>query len=67
MEHVQVDEPLVLTIEEAAVLLRISRSAAYAMARQWRESGGSSGLPVVELGRTLRVPRRALLALLGAA
>jgi hypothetical protein len=47
----------VLTIDEAAAILRISRNAAYALARQWRTTGGRSGLPCVELGRTLRVPR----------
>jgi len=56
--------PNVLTVEEAAVVLRISRGAAYELARQYRESGGRQGLPVVELGRTLRVPRAALIRLL---
>ena len=37
-------------------MLRISRGAAYELARQWRESGGRHGLPVVTLGRSLRVP-----------
>jgi hypothetical protein len=50
----------VLTIEEAAAVLRIGRNAAYALARRWRCSGGAEGIPCVELGRTLRVPRRAL-------
>ena len=42
------------------MLLRIGRTSAYALAREWRETGGRSGLPVVELGRQLRVPRAAL-------
>ena len=54
----------VLTIEEAAAVLRIGRNAAYALARQWRSTGGQEGLPCIELGRTLRVPRRALQQLL---
>ena len=54
------DQPEFLTVEEAAVLLRIGRTSAYALAREWRETGGRSGLPVVELGRQLRVPRAAL-------
>lgn len=49
-----------LTVEEAAALLRIGRTSAYALAREWRETGGQKGLPVVKLGRQLRVPRAAL-------
>jgi hypothetical protein len=46
--------PEVLTVEEAA----------YELARQWRETEGRNGLPVVTLGRSLRVPREALRRLL---
>lgn len=53
-------EPQTLTVEEAARILRIGRTAAYALAREWRATNGRSGLPVLELGRTLRVPRHAL-------
>lgn len=56
--------PEVLTVEEAAAFLRIGRTVAYELCRQWRHSGGSVGLPVVRLGRLLRVPRAALLRLL---
>ncbi|NLA36959.1 MAG: helix-turn-helix domain-containing protein, partial [Actinobacteria bacterium] len=35
----------VLTIDEAAAVLRISRNAAYAAARQWRDTRGEHGLP----------------------
>ncbi len=58
--------PVLLTIEEAGVLLRIGRTKAYAMAREWRETDGRSGLPVIDLGHVLRVPRRALEELIGA-
>lgn len=58
------DLPLVLTIEEAAEVLRISKWAAYEQARMWRESGGRSGLRVVTFGRSLRVPRWVLEQLL---
>jgi len=61
-----VDIPDLLTVEEAARLARIGRTKAYAMAREWRETGGQSGLPVVDFGHVLRVPRRALEALIGA-
>lgn len=50
--------PAVLTVEEAAAILRVSRSAAYAAA-------AAGQLPAVRIGRTLRVPRQALEALLG--
>jgi transposase len=57
-------EPEVLTVEEAAAVLRIGRGAAYALARRWRATGGAEGLPVIVLGRSLRVPRRELERLL---
>ena len=59
------DAPEVLTIDEAAAILRISRNAAYAAAREWRATGGEHGLPCIEIGRTLRVPRADLDRLLG--
>ena len=55
----------VLTIDEAAAILRISRNAAYAAPRQWRDTGGKVGIPCIEIGRTLRVPRTELNRLLG--
>jgi hypothetical protein len=58
--------PVLLTVEEAGALLRIGRTKAYAMAREWRETDGRSGLPVVDLGHVLRVPQRALEDLIGA-
>jgi hypothetical protein len=57
--------PDFLTVEEAAKVLRIGRGAAYVLARQWRESKGEAGLPVITLGKTLRVPRAALERLCG--
>lgn len=54
------DLPLVLTVEEAAAVLRISRAAAYEQARIWRETDGREGLPVVVIGRCLRVPKAKL-------
>jgi hypothetical protein len=56
--------PEVLTVDETAGLQRISRNAAYAAARQWRATGGGQGLPCIEIGRTIRVPRAGLDALL---
>ncbi|HZU80482.1 MAG TPA: helix-turn-helix domain-containing protein [Acidimicrobiales bacterium] len=56
--------PLVLSVEEAARILRIGRSAAYEQARIFRATAGREGLPVIAIGRSLRVPRAALLDLL---
>jgi len=52
--------PDVLTVEEAARYLRIGRASAYELARRFRETDGREGLPVIVLGRSLRVPRHAL-------
>lgn len=49
----------VLTVEEAAMVLRISRGAAYDAARRWRATR-ADGLPVIQIGRRLLVPRSAL-------
>lgn len=57
--------PALYTIEEAARLLRVGRTKAYAMTQEWRATGGRSGLPVVDFGNVLRVPRHALEQLLG--
>ena len=46
-------ESLVLTIQEAAEILRIGRSAAYEAAR-------TGELPVIQFGRRKLVPRAAL-------
>lgn len=49
--------PLVLTIEEAAEILRLKRTTAYALAK-------SGKLPTIRFGRQVRVPRDALLKLI---
>jgi excisionase family DNA binding protein len=54
------DYPELLTVEEAAAYLRISRTLGYQLARQYRTTDGLEGLPVIRLGRCLRVPRREL-------
>jgi len=55
--------PEFLTVEEAAAVLRIGRTSAYLLCQRWRLSGGETGLPVVRVGRQLRVPRAALVRL----
>lgn len=54
------EEPLTLTIPEAARLLRISPLRAYGLAR-------SGELPCIRLGRRVLVPRVALEKLLASA
>ena len=53
-------EPDFLTIDQAAAVLQIGRTAAYEMARLYQCSDGKEGLPVVRVGRQLRVPRAVL-------
>ena len=55
-----VTESPVLTVEEAAVLLRLSRGTAY-------EAVKRGDIPTLRIGRRLLVPRAALLRLLDAA
>ncbi|MFW6034205.1 MAG: helix-turn-helix domain-containing protein [bacterium] len=57
--------PDFLTVTEAARLLRIGRTSAYLLAQQWCDTGGREGLPVVRVGRQLRVPRHELERLAG--
>ena len=48
--------PDMLTVEEAAKILRVGRTTGYELANRWLESGGEDGLPVIHVGRLLRVP-----------
>jgi hypothetical protein len=57
--------PDVLTIEEAALVLRVGRTAAYEQARVWRETGGKAGIPNIEVGGQYRVPTGALAEMIG--
>lgn len=58
-EAVDTQTATVLTIEQVAELLQISKTHAYALAHK-------RGFPSVRLGRCLRVPRAALEAWLAA-
>lgn len=49
-----------LRVREAAPILGISASAAYALANTWLESHGRTGLPAVRLGRSILIPRAAV-------
>lgn len=57
--------PPFLTVEEASRLLKIGRTKAYDLTREWRATGGRSGLPVIDLGDVLRVPGLAIEQMLG--
>jgi excisionase family DNA binding protein len=54
------DLPKLMTVPQAARALRIGRSTAYDLAHAWLDSEGAEGLPVVRIGRSLRVPVAAL-------
>ena len=58
--------PDLLTIEEAARVLRIGRTKAYAMGQEYRTTNARSGMKVIEVGGQLRVPRAWLEDKLGA-
>ena len=55
--------PVMLTVDEAARLLRIGRTLAYQLATRFLD-GQPDGLPVIRLGGCLRVPRWALVELI---
>jgi hypothetical protein len=57
--------PDFLTVPEAAKVLRLGRTAADELASRFEATGGAEGLPVVRLGRQLRVPRARLEVLAG--
>ena len=54
------DLPLLLTVEEAARLLRVGRSHAYNQVTLYFASAGTDGIPALRLGGLLRVPKHAL-------
>lgn len=58
MSTTTTDERRTLTVEEAARILGVGRTAAYAAVR-------SGEIPSIKLGRRVLIPRHALLALLG--
>jgi excisionase family DNA binding protein len=57
--------PLMLTVGEAAGVLRISRTTAYKLVELHRTTGGRVGLPHVRLGGRVLVRRVDLAAIVG--
>jgi hypothetical protein len=57
--------PLMLTVVEAARVLRISRTSAYKLADEWRRTKGATGLPTVRLGSRVLVRRVDLAEIVG--
>ena len=49
------DQPLLLTVKEAAALMRIGRDTTYSLVAHGR-------IPSVKLGKQIRIPRAALVA-----
>ncbi len=49
--------PDFLRVEQAARILQIGRTVAYAQAREYLATDGAVGLPVIRIGKQLRVPR----------
>jgi excisionase family DNA binding protein len=57
--------PLMLTVDEAAGVLRISRTTAYKLVELHRSSAGRAGLPHVRLGGRVLVRRVDLAEIVG--
>jgi len=55
------ESPRYLTVEQAAELLQLGRSKAYALTVEWERTGGRSGMPFVWVGNQKRVRLDALL------
>ena len=55
------DLPPFLRVEQAQELTQLGRTQIYEQTRLWRETNGREGIPVVNFGRSLRIPTAALL------
>src|SRR5262245_33073023 len=60
VEESLADLPVLLTVEEAAGVVRIGRTLAYDMVGRYEASGGPDGLPALRVSGCLRVPKWAL-------
>ena len=55
--HELIQPPDFLSVEEAAAVVRIGRTVAYRLARQYLATNGEEGLPAERFGKQLRVSR----------
>ena len=55
------DLPPFLTVAQVQELCQLSRTQVYEQTTRYRVTGGTAGIPVVEFGRCLRIPKAALL------
>ena len=53
--------PTFLTVEQAAKVLQLGRSKAYALTVEWERTGGRAGIPFVWFGNQKRIPLDALM------
>ena len=60
MDDAWADLPMLLTVDEAARLLRVGRSHAYNQTTLYFETGGLDGIPAIRIGGVIRVPKHAL-------
>jgi excisionase family DNA binding protein len=57
--------PDLLTVSQAAIVMQVGRTTAYALVSQFVESDGAEGIPAVVIGGQYRVPRTRLEELTG--
>lgn len=54
--------PAMMRVTDVARVLSISRTIAYEQVAMFERTGGCEGLPVVRIGRVMRVPKAALVS-----
>lgn len=56
------DYPEMMRVNDVAIVLSISRTIAYEQVALYERTGGREGIPVIRIGRVMRVPKSALTA-----
>ncbi|MCU1497586.1 MAG: DNA-binding protein [Acidimicrobiales bacterium] len=57
------DPPPFLRVDQAQELTQLGRTQVYEQTRRFLDTDGREGIPVVRFGRSLRIPKAALLRL----